>query len=272
MLRPSPPKLWAFNFTRVKLPAVVLFLLVCSTCTYGQGIRGKVIDDETRLPLANILVSAGNSRAFTNIEGEFSLNALQGDTLRISVMTYRAISIPVAGWGSGIKIITLQPRVNSLNGVTITARKNYKADSVRLRQDYAKQFNFRGPRFNEIVTMPSLNMPFAYVSINVGQLFNAITKKSSPNYKLQQVLLRAEAENHVSARFNKSFVQSLTKLTGDSLANFMTAYRPTATALDKLNDYDLVRYIQDNVKKFRVKAQRLDELPVMLKPGQSLAD
>jgi hypothetical protein len=216
------------------------------------------------------LVGTKTSHAFTNEDGGFSLKVSPTDTLKISLMGYKPIAMAAANWGDRQKLIALEPAYRQLSEVTITGQKNHYRDSVNLRKEYAKQFNFRGPRFNEIFLAPSQYVPFAIMSINVTQLYRAFAKKRDPNYKLQQILLRDERENHVSARFNKALIGRITNLKGDSLENFMSAYRPTPAILDKLNDYDLVRYIKTNLEKFRLNATRLDELPTMLKPGQSL--
>lgn len=185
-------------------------------------------------------------------------------------MGYKPFKLATANWGNFTRIIDLEMSYNELGEVTIQAKKNYRKDSVALRQEYAKQFNFRGPKFNEIFAAPSPYVPFAYMSINVTQLFRAIYKKHDPNYKLQQVLLRDERESHVSARFNKTLVSGITQLQGDSLENFMSSYRPTAAILDKLNDYDLIQYVKTNLVKYKLNGGKSNELPKMLKEGESL--
>ncbi|WP_186461809.1 carboxypeptidase-like regulatory domain-containing protein [Mucilaginibacter pallidiroseus] len=248
----------------------ISFLFFLSQNTFAQQISGRLIDANTREAIPYVLVATNSASAFTNEDGGFSLKALSNDTVKINLMGYKPLNLPVTNWGSQQRLITMEPAYRQLGEVTITAQRNHYRDSVNLRKEYAKQFNFRGPRFNEIFLAPSQYVPFAVMSINVTQLYKALTKKRDPNYKLQQTLLRDERESHVSARFNKALVASISHLKGDSLDNFMSAYRPTPAVLDKLNDYDLVRYIKTNLEKSKVSATRLDDLPVMLKPGQSL--
>ena len=257
------------------MPMKTLLLTACLLIvlkTEAQTISGKLVDKATMQPLCYILVGTKTGNAFTDDNGNFKLKAGPFDTIRIRSMGYKPSTIPVSSWGTQVRLILLEPTFTQLAEVKITGQKNYHKDSVNLRKEYAKQFDFRGPRFNEIFLAPSNYVPFAIMSINVTMLYKALTKKHDPNYKLQQTLLRDERENHITARFNKTLVAGITHLQGDSLKNFMSAYRPTAMLLDKLTDYDLVRYIKTNLEKFRVNAVRLDELPVMLKPGQSLEE
>ncbi|MEO7214103.1 hypothetical protein [Mucilaginibacter sp.] len=247
---------------------ILLFLLVRAN---AQIVTGKLIDKDTQLPMRYIFIASSSGTAFTDANGAFTLKIYKAfDTVRINTMGYKSFKLAAANWGNFTRTIELEAHYTQLGEVTIRAKKNYYKDSVSLRQEYAKQFNFRGPRFNEIVRMPSVSTPFAGITVDVGNLFRAINKKHSRDYKLQQVLLRDERESHVSARFTKTLVAGITKLQGDSLENFMNSYRPTAAALDKLSDYDLIRYIKGNLANFRLSGRKKDVLPQMLKAGESL--
>nr|WP_294943633.1 carboxypeptidase-like regulatory domain-containing protein [uncultured Mucilaginibacter sp.] len=249
---------------------LILFLFLVAGAN-AQVISGKVIDKDTRLPMAYIVVASNSGTAFTDDKGMFTLRITGNfDTIRINTMGYKPFKMPVSRWGSFMRVVEMEVKYTQLGEVSIKAKRNYFKDSVSLRQEYAKQFNFRGPKFNEIVRMPSAAMPFAGITIDVGNLFRAINKKHSRDYRLQQVLLRDERESHVSARFTKTLVNSITALQGDSLENFISSCRPSAVALDKLNDYDLIQYIKTNLVKFRLNGGRKDELPRMLKEGESL--
>lgn len=247
-----------------------LFLLTYFK-SYSQFIAGKLINSDTRLPLQFVLVTSGSGGVFSSSDGQFALKISNSfDTVRINCMGYRPFKLAANQWGSSVKTITLEVMYKQLGEVTITGRRNYQTDSVALRQQYAREFNFRGPRFNEIVRTPSKYVPFAFVTIDIGNLVKAINKKHLPQYRLQQVLLRDERESHVSARFTKKLVSGITRLQGDSLEWFMSSFRPSAAALDKLSDYDLVIYLKANLEKFRTGGINSNVLPQLLKPGQSL--
>ena len=252
-----------------------LYLFAAFTIFYlktnAQVISGKVIDKSTRLPMRYIFVTCTSGSAFTNDNGVFTLKITSPfDTIRIKTMGCQPYKFPVNGWGNSVKVIELEGKSIQLGEVRITAKKNYYKDSVSLRQEFARQFNFTGPKLTDILRPTATNVPFAFVSIDVGMLVRALTKKHNPDYKLKQILLRDERENHVSARFNKILIADITHLRGDSLDNFMSSYRPTPAILDKLSDYELIHYIKTNLEKFRVKGGGLNALPTLLKPGQSL--
>lgn len=249
---------------------LIIFLLSVVRAN-AQIVSGKVIDKDTHMPMAYIVITSNSSTTFTDDMGIFMLKISDNlDTIRINAMAYKPFKLPVSRWGKFMRVIEMDVKYTQLGEVVITAKKNYHQDSVSLREEYAKQFNFRGPKFSEIVRMPSAAMPFAGITIDVGSLFRAINKKHSRDYKLQQVLLRDEREHHVSVRFTKALVSSITTLHGDSLENFMRVCRPSAAELDKLNDYDLIQYIKIKLLKFSLNSTKKDDLPKMLKDGESL--
>jgi hypothetical protein len=252
---------------------VIVVLIFLRAASYAQTITGKLIDKQTGVPLRYILVACSTGSAFTDDSGNFQLKITNPvDTIRINSMGCKPFELAAHKWGSFSRLIELEIKLTELNEVKITARRNYHKDSVSLRQEYTKQFNFRGPRFNEIVRMPSASMPFAGITIDVGNLYKALTKKHNADYKLQQILLRDERENHVSNRFNKTIVSNLTSLRGDSLENFMSSCRPAATLMDRMSDYDLIQYVKTNLEKFKLNGSKPNLLPTLLKPGQSLAE
>ena len=254
----------------MKYSLFILFFFVIAKAN-GQVVSGRVIDKDTRLPMAYIVITSNSGTAVTNDKGAFTLRAtVIFDTIRINAMGYKTFKLPVSRWGSFERVIELVVEYTQLGEVIIKAKKNYYKDSLSLRQEYAKQFNFRGPKFNEIVRMPTAAMPFAGITIDVGNLFRAINKKHSRDYKLQQVLLRDERESHVSARFTKTLVSGVTALKGDSLERFINNYHPSAPLLDKLTDYDLIQYIKKCFIKFRLNGGKNDDLPKLLKVGESL--
>jgi hypothetical protein len=252
-------------------PLAVILLAFLFVRANAQMVTGKLTDKTTGQPLKYIFVSSYSGTTFTNDYGVFMLKISKNlDTIRINTMGYKPFKLAVANWGNFSRAIELEVSYKQLGEVVIRGKKNYYKDSVVLRQEYAKQFNFRGPKLNEIFRSPSKYVPFVAVSVDVGILLKAITKKHSREYRLQQALLRDERESHVSARFTKTLVAGITSLQGDSLENFMNNYRPTAVVLDKLSDYDLIQYIRTNLEKFRLSGGKNNVLPKMLKEGESL--
>src|SRR6187431_666919 len=89
-----------------------LALLLLPAYMSGQEIKGKVLD-QTGLGIPGAFVVAGNVSAETDIDGNFSIAAKEGQILNISLVGFEAVSIPA----------TLTPMTVTLNESADTALK-----------------------------------------------------------------------------------------------------------------------------------------------------
>ena len=76
-----------------------LFLLafVLSAGIYAQNVTGVVTSDDGPLPGATVLVKGTNSFATTDFDGNFTIEASQGDILVVSFVGYTTAEAPVDG-------------------------------------------------------------------------------------------------------------------------------------------------------------------------------
>ena len=76
-----------------------LFLLVfmLSAGIYAQNVTGVVTSDDGPLPGATVLVKGTNSFATTDFDGNFTIEASQGDVLVVSFVGYTTAEAPVDG-------------------------------------------------------------------------------------------------------------------------------------------------------------------------------
>ncbi|QQS38183.1 MAG: TonB-dependent receptor [Ignavibacteriales bacterium] len=114
---------------------VILFLFLCSEL-FPQNfiIKGKVLDDETSLPLnfANIrLASDKNTGTATNVDGSFALSVkgLDEDSIIVSYLGYNISIIPVTLLTDEIIEIRLQPKVLSSQSVLVRGSIGRKGES-----------------------------------------------------------------------------------------------------------------------------------------------
>lgn len=138
-----------------------------------------------------------------------------------------------------------------LKEVRITAERNHKKDSIELRNEYRKVFNYQPPKVKDAFVAPPSNVPFTFVSIDLLRLISALNKKSDPTYKLKKVILQDEEASYVTTRFNRGFVSRTTGLTDDSLNTFMDKYYPATNWANKATDYDIIVYVKTKVAEFR---------------------
>jgi hypothetical protein len=238
----------------MKYLLLILLVLFCIDAG-AQQVTGIVIDKNTRKPVEYVIVTASNTSTMTSDLGSFTLKITKViDTIRIQTMGYKTYTRPVSPWSGRLKLIELEPQSIRLGEVAITAKRNYLRDSTNNRKQFAKEFAFRGPRLTDVMRPTATNVPFAWVSVDLLSLFRAIGKKKSPQYRLQQTMLRYEREDHTNQRFTHKLVGGLTGLQGDTLDDFMNEYRPTTPAqVDAMTDYNLVLYIKDSLQRFKTK-------------------
>ncbi len=99
---------------------ITILLYVSSLITYGQAITGKVTDAfGTSLPGVSIAVEGKNTGVITDFDGNYSINAIQGEVL---VFTFLGLQTQKVTVGSNQVIdITMQEDVAQLDEVVVTA-------------------------------------------------------------------------------------------------------------------------------------------------------
>lgn len=82
-----------------------LALLLLPAYMSGQAIKGKVIDG-SGMGIPGAVISAANSRTSTDtdFDGNFTINAKEGEIIKISMLGFDAVSLPAT---SGVMTITL---------------------------------------------------------------------------------------------------------------------------------------------------------------------
>lgn len=248
---------------------LLLFIfIVFAGCCYGQQIRGKVLDRDTKLPVNGAMISMGSRIVFTNILGDFSLAASANDSLKITCFNYKPFKLLVTNTMETLRI-ELEPAKIVLNEVVIRSNRerDFKRDSAANRELYAKQFNYKAPRVIDafVPALSASNNTSQLLTVDVGALVRALTKKSSRAYKFNKLLLRDEKTDYVNQKFSHGLVARVTGLKGDTLSAFVVLYRPTYAFAHKASDYEMELYIKDCYKKFLKEGIKGGEL--FMKPG-----
>ena len=230
----------------------------------AQGIKGSIEDLYTGQYLEGVSVKSNNRTTYTNSRGEFSLyNSRLGDTILFSYVGYQQQVLVNSQIMGDTLTIRMKPASFAIEEVVINGVRDFKADSLRFRAEYADAFGYEKTKFKDIFIPRSYHSnqnrsPFAapnstssLISVDVLSLFSLIRKDKTPQAKLQKKVLQQEEQNYVDYAFSKGKIQQITKLHGDSLQVFIQSYRPDAEELKKMTTYDLLIYIKDKYKEFR---------------------
>lgn len=216
---------------------LILFILFANLIAFGQSnsVAGFVQANGQRKTSAFIFNKTLGSRATSNIRGEFSLTAKQGDTLITNLSGHRIDTLIYQN--QKFIVINLKPAVINLKEVKITANKMSPEETYEnLREEY-KEIYRKGDTKNMIVVSP-----FG-IGISIDKIYNALSREGKNARKLQRILTNDYKHNVVDQKFNETLVTKLTKLTGIKLQDFMLTNRPSYDFVAYATDLDLANYI-----------------------------
>lgn len=241
---------------------ILIFLVYFSNQLFAQQVTGLVVDEKTKKPIINARVTTSSYGTFTTATGDFSLNNVHfGDTVTVNLMGYESYYFRYNNTTkSDTILILLKISPIALKEVMIKESRNYTQDSLNRRKEYASIFAYKAPTFKDIFITKSLNTPTHYspfqnstsslVSVNLLSVISLLTKNKTATSKMQLKLLKEEEYQYVDHIFSRKKVQSITTLKGDSLENFMNAYRPSIEEVKQMTDYQLLLYIKKNYDEF----------------------
>lgn len=207
------------------------------------------------MPGVSVLSTSGRGTT-TSSNGHYEINVTEKDSIWFSYLNKPTVKFPV------LKILTpfefdiaLQVNIPVLREVKIKP-PDYRLDSIRNREEYAKIFDFQKPKIK--VAPSSFG---AGVGFDLDELINMFRfKHNKSTLDFQKRLLQQEQDKFVDHRFNKGLVRRLTKLTGNELDSFMMLYRPTYLFTSIASDYDFQKYITDSFNRFIKGLPPLDAL------------
>ena len=253
-----------------RLVFIVTFIMLTGQLQ-AQNFRARVIDLLTKEPISGATVKSRSS-TLTDANGNFSLtNAKIGDTIRIVHLGYKAYIFTFNALHPGLSEglppeISLEPNSIQLREVFVRSFRNSKADSIKNRKDFAAEFAYKATSFKDIFIVKSPeelmarhvdvhrgNNPYSassLVKLDVLNIVSFLSKNKTAPSKLQKTLLQDEGDKYVDQAFSKQRIIALTKLTGDSLKNFMIQYRPSVATARSLTDYEMIAYIRRKYLEF----------------------
>ncbi len=103
----------------MRYPLFLLCFLIFGGLS-AQSITGRVINKETREPLAYAEIQTGNEQVLTNIDGSFKFNLnKQRDSIRVSYVGYKTIQLQISSDTKYLQI-SLSPDLQQLETILIS--------------------------------------------------------------------------------------------------------------------------------------------------------
>lgn len=242
-------------------------MLCCLGIQYAQAqqvytIKGTVYDSSRLYPLpaVSVLSSSGKGTS-TNTNGHYEINVSENDSIWFSYLNKPTVKFPVLQIKNPLQFdISLQINVPVLKEVKIKP-PDYRLDSIRNREDYAKIFDFQKPKLK--VGQSNFG---AGVGFDLDEIINMFRfKQNKSTLSFQKRLLQQEQDKFIDHKFNKGLVRRLTQLSGNELDSFMVAFRPGYLFTSVASEYDFQKYIIDSFKRFKnglppLEAWKADDL------------
>ena len=242
------------------LRSIITFItcIACSLTALGQvKISGTVYDASRSLPLPAVSVySTSGKGTSTDSMGRYTIYVAETDSLVFSYLNRPTAKFPVLGIQNVFQFdISLHVPVKELPVVKVQPR-NYRMDSIQNRRDYAKAFDFQKPGLST-----STN-PNGAVGLDLNELIGMFRFRSNKRMLLfQKRLIREEQDKFIDHRFNRALTRRITGLSGDSLIQFMTLYRPSYEFAKFSNEYDFLEYIKLASQEYRTVGEARKESP-----------
>lgn len=198
------------------------------------------------MELVSVLSTSGTGTV-TNADGYYEIEVTEKDSIWFSYLNKPTVKFPVMRIGNPMQFdISLQVNVPVMKEVKILP-KNYRLDSLRNRQDYAKIFNYQKPTLKTVTPQYG-----AAVGFDLDEIINMFrVKRNRSMASFQRRLLMEEQDKYVDFRFNKALVRRLTLLDGTELDSFMRVFKPSYTFTKLAGDYEFRLYIKQALYRFK---------------------
>ncbi|CAL1521494.1 carboxypeptidase-like regulatory domain-containing protein [Chitinophaga sp. MM2321] len=237
--------------------ALFFFFFISLQDTLAQvRMSGMVADQDTRtgLPFVSIVNKRTLTGTLSSESGRFYIEAMPGDTLEFSMLSYAQKQIVTPGM-SATQDVYLQRRLFELQSVNVMG-SNHRKDSLAMRDEYDRYFNYRKPGAMDVLkTLPA--NPITALSYLVP------SKARKRKEQFHEQLLYWEKEKFIDYRYSPEVVGKMTKLQSPELDSFMYKYRPGYQFLNTASEYDLLLYIKQSFEEYqKTKGVQRKEEPV----------
>lgn len=220
-----------------------------------RRISGLVLErgtNNTRIADANVTNLRSRQTARTSVQGVFSIDVLEGDTLSFTRTGYGPVKTVINVIDD---MIIDMPAGLEIETVVVT-RSTREAELQSTLGDYGKKGVYNGGH-NTIGT---------YLASPATALYNLFGKEPRNARRFEDYMNKEIEETKIDRIFNKRIVSEITSLEGEDLQAFMELYRPSLSVAENWGQYDLMLYINNSFKSWenngRPRPQRLPKLNI----------
>lgn len=213
----------------------VLALLLSLTAWVGYAqspMMGLLSDAAGDGPLAGVRIENlhTRTRTFSDSAGRFAMSVGPSQLIEFYATGYKPLRVrtPEGSLPSFYRL-ELQRATIDIAEVEIRRRNlDYKTDSVRNRETYARELDF--PELNglDVIRHP----------------FSALSKRNRQIWAFQKEYAVFQQQKFIDYVFNPRLVQELTGLQGEAAQRYMRRFRPSYEQIRAWSDYDFYAYVK----------------------------
>lgn len=208
----------------------------------------------TPLDSVKVFTSSGH-RASTDIDGSYHIPITgKTDSIWFYYNNKNTIKYPVDTIKNKqefeVRILLPYPIFPKGYLPTVTVRaRDYYEDSVELRSNYAKIFNWEKP--GKALGKSVGVSPQGGIGVDFDQIINLFRFGYNKRQEVyQKFALQIEQDRYIDHRFTRKKIEDLTGLKDKDRDEYMKMYRPTYHELILLNEIELGKYIEITYKKY----------------------
>ncbi len=228
--------------------SAVLVMFHFSTLAQVQKkvVSGIINDASTGQPIRSASVTnvMTGRTVMSRTEGRFTINLSKGNIIAFSASGYYTDTLTTTDSLLALKQmeIILRPLPSTLPDVTVLGNLNaYQIDSIERRKEFLSLIGE-----NQIPTVSRAND----LGFGVGINLDRFSKREKNKRNARSLFDVTEQEAYINFRWNEALVFKYTKMSGDTLSDFMQANRPTWDWLRKnTTEEDMLYYINKSLKK-----------------------
>jgi hypothetical protein len=231
------------NYRRILL---LLLLCIYAPALMAQVLKGVVVDKVSGEPLVSVTVvnTLTQEATYTDDKGEFTIKARSGEPIGFSRIGYEALrkSMPPA-LGVASMRVELEPMSIMMEDVIVRPGYTpYQVDSIRRRTTYARAL--------ERQKVKSVMSPVSLIA-------DRLSKRSKQIYAFQKSFNHWEGERFIDSRYTPELVQTLTGLTGDTLAHFMNSYPMPHDYARAATELEVKMWVRHNYRQWQARPQHV---------------
>jgi hypothetical protein len=245
----STMKIWVFAFLwSIYLPAAF---------AQSKTMEGIVFDKSTqeRIAKVNIVNATTKASIYNTLKGDFKIPAKKGDVLVFSKEGFFNDTVKIKDDTS--LVVYLTRTAIPLKPVYIVGR--FLSPKNQLEEN-KKLYN---RAYGSLADRNLLNISSGGVGLSIDALYNMLSREGRNAERLRETIDRDYHQSVIDARFNSTIVASITGLKDPKLTDFMFKYRPGYYFVLEASDYDFIKYIRNNYRRYQrnpdaYSLQRLD--------------